>query len=160
MVAALTMAMFAMIAALTYQGTGFFTPLYHIASAIAPGSAMMQSMEGAMAGDSVIFVAGPALLGLLIHLAVGAGYGAVFGAIAHRARLHGGAVVAAALVWGLVVFGASTWIGLPLAAWAFGGGAPIADMAAMVGYPTFIVEHVLYGGVLGGVLAAAPRTRR
>ncbi|MGK2854021.1 MAG: hypothetical protein ACSLE3_07970, partial [Microbacteriaceae bacterium] len=35
--ASLVMAMYAMVAALTYQHTGFFTPLYHIASTLAPG---------------------------------------------------------------------------------------------------------------------------
>ncbi|MFY9918519.1 MAG: hypothetical protein WAL26_09000, partial [Mycobacterium sp.] len=73
--ASVVMAAFAMIAASTYQRTGFFTPLYHIAATLGPGDAMMQSMQGAMAGDSFTFVFGPAVLGTVIHMMVGAVYG-------------------------------------------------------------------------------------
>ena len=152
-VAALVMAGYAMIAALTYQGTGFFTPLYHIAATFLPGDAMMQSMEAAMAGSSFTFLPGPAILGAVIHMAVGAGYGAAFGVLARMLHLHGAALFGGALVWGLVVFAVSAWIGLPVAAALFGGGAPISGMASMVGYPTFVVEHLIFGAVLGGLLA-------
>lgn len=43
----------------------------------------------------------------------------------------------------------SSFIGLPLAAWVFGSGHQITHMATMVGYPTFLAEHVLYGLALG-----------
>jgi len=46
-VAAIAMAMFAMIAAATYQGTGFFTPLYHIGSSLG-GAAPMEAMKASM----------------------------------------------------------------------------------------------------------------
>jgi hypothetical protein len=89
---------------------------------------------------------------------VGAVYGALFGVIAAWARLRGVGLVAAATAWGLVVFAVSTWIALPAAASLFGGGDPIQNMAAMVGYPTFIIEHMMYGAVLGLVLLK-PTTR-
>jgi hypothetical protein len=158
--ASLVMAMYAMIAALTYQHTGFFTPLYHIAAALAPGEAMMQSMQSAMAGNSFTFVFGPAALGAIIHMMVGAAYGAVFGGVARLLRWHGAMLVAAAVAWGLVVFAISAWVGLPLAASLFGGGDPIRNMATMVGYPTFIVEHLLYGAALGLLLVSPLRNRR
>ncbi|MDZ4268708.1 MAG: hypothetical protein U1D00_23980, partial [Mycobacterium sp.] len=44
-IGSLAMAMFAMIAAATYQHTGFFTPLYHIGSLLLDPSTMMASME-------------------------------------------------------------------------------------------------------------------
>ena len=150
--ASLVMAMFAMIAALTYQNTGFFTPLYHIASVLAPGDAMVQSMQSAMAGESFTFLFGPAVLGAGIHMAVGAAYGALFGVIARLLRWHGAVLVGMAVVWGFVVFAVSAWVGLPVAASLFGGGDPISNMASMVGYPTFIAEHLAYGAVLGLLL--------
>ncbi len=52
------------------------------------------------------------------------------------------------------MFALSSWIALPLAAAVLGSGAQIAHMASMVGYPTFIVEHLMFGLVLGLVLRA------
>ena len=158
--ASLVMAMFAMVAAATYQHTGFFTPLYHIAATFAPGDAMMQSMQAAMAGNSFTFLLGPAMLGAVIHMMVGAGYGAVFAVIARLLHWRGAALVGAAVVWGLAVFAVSAWITLPVAASLFGGGDPIRAMAAMVGYPTFIAEHLLFGAALGLLLSGALRNRR
>jgi hypothetical protein len=120
--ASLVMAMYAMIAAWTYQGTGFFTALYHIASVIAAPDTMMQSMEAAMAGTSFTFSLAPALLGAIIHMMVGAVYGAVFGVTAGLLRWRGAILVCAATVRGVVVFVISTWIGSPIAASLFGGG--------------------------------------
>ncbi|MFC4377345.1 hypothetical protein ACFO5K_25000 [Nocardia halotolerans] len=158
-VASLVMAMYAMIAAATYQHTGFFTPLYHIASTFIAPDAMMSSMMAAGSGSTFTFEFGPAVLGAVIHMMVGAMYGAMFAVIARMARLHGVALIVSAVVWGAVVFAVSAWIGLPLAAAIFGGGDPIADMASMVGYPTFLGEHLLFGGALGLLLAARPGTR-
>lgn len=151
-VASLVMAMFAMIAAATFLHSGFFTPLYHIASTFIAPDAMMQSMQATMAGHLFTFIPGPAMIGAFIHMMVGAGYGAVFGLSAGRARLSGAALVGAAIVWGLLVFEVSTWIALPAAAALFGGGDPVRNMAAMVGYGPFIVEHLIYGAALGLLL--------
>jgi hypothetical protein len=155
--ASLVMAMYAMIAAWTYQHTGFFTPLYHIAATFAPPDTMMTSMEAAMAGNPFTFVFGPALLGAMIHMMVGAMYGAIFAVVARFLRWHGVALVAAAMIWGLIVFAISSWIGLPIAAALFGGGDPIRDMASMVGYPTFLLEHLMFGAALGILLLKASR---
>lgn len=155
--ASLVMAMYAMIAAWTYQHTGFFTPLYHIAATFAAPDTMMKSMEAAMAGNSFTFVFGPAVLGAMIHMMVGAMYGAIFAVVARLLRWRGALLVGAAMVWGLIVFAISAWIGLPIAAALFGGGDPIRDMASMVGYPTFIIEHLMFGAALGILLLRASR---
>lgn len=147
--ASMIMAIYAMIAAATYQHSGFFTPLYHIATTFIAPDAMTTSMMRAAEGSTFYFSLGPAVLGAVIHMMVGAMYGAIFGVGTRLAGLRGMAVVGAALVWGVVVFAISAWIGLPIAATVFGGGEPIRTMASMVGYPTFLVEHLLYGGALG-----------
>jgi hypothetical protein len=157
--ASLVMAMYAMIAAWTYQHSGFFTPLYHIAATFAAPDTLMESMQAAMAGDAFTFVFGPAVLGAMIHMMVGAIYGAVFAIGAHLLRWRGVALVGAAIMWGLMVFAVSSWIGLPVAAALFGGGDPIRNMASMVGYPTFILEHLLFGAALGILLLGALRHR-
>ncbi|WP_225443665.1 hypothetical protein [Lolliginicoccus lacisalsi] len=161
-IASLAMAAFAMTAAATYQGVGFFTPLYHIASSVISGDAMMQSMESAMEGNNFVFIVGPAIVGALVHMMVGAGYGIVFAAIAKVAALRGAVLTVAGAVYGFVVFAASAWLLLPLTASILGGGDPIRDMATMVGYPTFIAEHILFGVVLALVLLplAARRAHR
>lgn len=54
LVASVVMGMYVMIASL-YNDTGFFTPLYHIASSIGSTTAMMNSMQAAGSGDSIVF---------------------------------------------------------------------------------------------------------
>ena len=93
-------------------------------------------------------------------MATAASSGAIFAVVARLLRWHGGVLVVAATVWGLIVFAISAWIALPIAAALFDGGNPIRNMASMVGYPTFIVEHLMFGAVLGILLLAASRGRR
>jgi hypothetical protein len=155
--ASLVMALYAMIAGWA-KGAGFFTPLYHIASLWASPNTMMASMEDGMAGNPFHFEFGPAVLGLAIHMMTAATYGAVFGLIVARLRLGTAALTGAGLVWGAAVFALSAFIGLPLAAALFGSGDPIANMAQMAGWGTFIIEHLLYGLVLG-LLVALDRRR-
>ena len=147
--AAIVMAMYAMIAAATYQGTGFFTPLYHIASAVLDPSAMMRSMEAAGGGDTFVFSAGPAVVGVSLHLLTGAFWGAVFGLIVSTGRLRGVAGLIAGIVYGLAVMAVMAFIGLPVIAAVFGGGEPITDMPRLAGWGTFTIEHAIYGTVLG-----------
>lgn len=158
-VASVFMGMYAMVASYL-KDTGFFTPLHHIASLFAPPEAMMESMMGAMEqGDTFVLSAGTAVLGLLIHMMVGAIYGAVFGAaVALVPQLSRAIVTGLGVVWGGVVFLVSAFIGLPLAAAIVGvgdlpDGNPIADMAQMAGWGVFLTEHLLFGLVLGVVVA-------
>src|SRR3990170_4665327 len=88
-VAAIAMAMFAMIAAATYQDTGFFTPMYHIASTFIHPAAMETSMKQAMGGDLYYFSAGPAALGMAIHMMTAVAFGIVFALLVTWAGLHG-----------------------------------------------------------------------
>jgi hypothetical protein len=150
-IAALVMAAFAMIAAATYQATGFSTPLYHIGSAFGSGdaaAAMETSMERA-ATDSYYFTAGPAVLGVEIHLVTGALWGVLFGMLARALRVTRPVVVAAGVSFGFAVMLVMAFVGLPAVASVFDSGPPIRDMASMVGWGTFTVEHVIYGLVLG-----------
>jgi hypothetical protein len=148
-VAAIAMGTFAMIAAATYQGTGFFTPLYHIASSVLDPSTMMRSMEAAARGDAFLFSAGPAVVGLGLHLITGAFWGAIFGLIVATGRLRGIVGLIAGIVYGLVVMLIMALVGLPLVAAIFGGGEPISEMPRLAGWGTFAIEHAIYGAVLG-----------
>lgn len=156
--ASIVMAMYAMGAAWA-KDTGFFTPLYHIASLWAPQDAMMASMQDAMAGNHFHVEVGTAVLGAVIHMMTGAMYGAVFGAIAWRLRVGAALLAGIGLVYGFVVFVLSAYIGLPVAAALFDSGEPIRDMAKMAGWGTFIIEHLLFGLALG-ILVAVARHRR
>jgi hypothetical protein len=162
-VASIPMAMYAMIAAWE-KGAGFFTPLYHIASLIAPDGSMTTSMQKAVAGENFHFALGTAILGTMIHMVAGAGYGAVFELVASRLHLRRGLLAAAGLGYGAIVFAMSAFIGLPLAAAVFGSGDPIRNMAEMAGWGTFAIEHLIFGLVLGlvaGVLGQrATRTAK
>jgi hypothetical protein len=160
LIASIGMAMYAMIAAATYLHNGFFTPMYHIASTVISPDTMMTSMQNAMMGHTFTFSVGPAVLGAIIHMMVGAMYGVVFGVIAAFMRLPGALLVASGLMWGVIAFAVSTWIGLPIAAALFDGGDPVRNMAHIVGYGTFLVEHLIYGTALGIVLLRAGLAKR
>lgn len=152
---AVVMGMYAMIAHLTYKGAGFFTPLYHIAATFTDPKSMEVSMREAMAGRDFYFDAGPATLGLAVHMMTGAAWGALFGLLAvGLTRL--GAVVAG-VVYGAAVLVVMSFVVLPVVADLFGGGPPISDMAEMSGWGTFTVEHLMFGLVTGVVVAAWPR---
>lgn len=155
LIGSLAMAMFAMIAASTYQGTGFFTPLYHIASVFIDPSTMMTSMQQAMGGGSFSFSFGPALVGVVVHMMVGVMYGIVFAFMVKAIKVSGPMLLLAGVIYGAIVFVVSAWVGLPIAASIFSSGDQIADMATMVGYGTFAAEHLLFGLVAAAVLFGA-----
>lgn len=158
-IASVAMGMYAMTAAATYQHTGFFTPLYHIASSVASPSTLMASMQQAATGSTFYFAGGIALLGAMIHMMVGAMYGAAFAVGIRSLNLGQAALVGVGALWGAIVFAMSSWIGLPIAAKLFGSGDQITHMAKMVGYGTFFVEHVMFGLALGIVMALRQRVR-
>jgi len=87
---------------------------------------------------------------MVIHLMTGAVYGMMFAAIARV--LPRRAILPASALYGLAVFATAAWVDLPAAASITGAGDPIANMATMVGYPTFALEHLMYGVALGGFL--------
>ena len=152
-IASLVMAMYAMGASWA-KDTGFFTPLYHIASLWADQDDMMKSMMGNKEdGDAFTFVFDTALLGAVIHLVTGAIYGAIFGLAVAKLPLGAALIAGLGIVYGAIVFAVSAWIGLPLAATVFDAGDPIKNMPEMAGWGTFVIEHLLYGLVLGLLVA-------
>lgn len=162
-VASLPMGIYAMGASFA-KDTGFFTPLHHIASLFAAPDAMMESMAAHQTeGEAFVLTAGVALLGAVIHMMTGAMYGALLGValVAVLARANPGTAVLAGigLGFGALVFAISAFVGLPAAAALFGAGEPIADMASMAGWWTFLVEHLVFGVVAALVAAAALRRR-
>ena len=142
-IGAVSMGAFAMIAAATYQDTGVFTPLYHIASPLIGTDTMMESM------GVTLFRAGPAAVGLAVHLSVGIAFGVLFGSLAWRLALRGVQAVAAGIVYGVAVMLFMAFIGLPITGAVLRGGDMVSDMATLVGWGTFLVEHVIYGLVVG-----------
>jgi uncharacterized membrane protein YagU involved in acid resistance len=147
-VAAMAMAAFAMIDSATGKDAGFWTPLYHIAAPWIGGDEMKTSMDRAMNGEQ-FFTFGPAAAGLATHLAVGAVFGALFGLLARPLGLHGAVALPAGIAYGLAVMVVMGFVGLPIVAEVIGGGEPVSDMAMMVGWGTFAIEHSIYGVVLG-----------
>jgi hypothetical protein len=143
------MAVFAMIASATYHGVGFFTPMYHIASSVISPQTMMTSVGEAQSGNLFYFAAGPATLGLALHLAVGAVFGAVFSLAVAAFRIRGPSLVPAGIVYGGLVLLFTSFVGLPIAAAVFGGGDPIRTMPSLAGWWTFTIEHLMFGAVLG-----------
>ena len=113
----------------------------------------MASMQHAMSGGTFYISLGPSALGAVIHMMIGAMYGAAFGLVVVALRLRGRVLVGAGAMWGVIVFAISSWIALPIAAAVFSSGDQITHMASMVGYGTFLVEHLLFGATLGLVLA-------
>lgn len=152
---AVVMAMYAMVVSATVKDAGFFTPLYHIASVFLEPKTMMTSMAHGADGDAFYLSAGPAVVGLLVHMFTGAGAGAVFGAAVTMRRLSGLTTTILGGVFGLLVLVVNSFVGLPIAAALFDGGDVISDMPKLAGWGTFTVEHVLFGLVLGAVVATA-----
>jgi len=157
-IGSLAMAMYAMIISLDFiKNTGFFTPLYHIASAFISGEAMMSSMTEAMNGNSFHFVLGSAAVGAIVHMMTGATAGAIFGVIISKIHASRVITVVAGTIFGLLVLVVNGFIGLPIISHLFSGGKPISEMAKMVGWGHFTVEHVIFGMVLGIIVAVKLR---
>jgi hypothetical protein len=153
-IGALAMAMYAMIISNSVKHTGFFTPLYHIASSIISGKAMMTSMTEAMHGSSFYFDFGPAVVGAIVHMMTGAIAGAIFAVILSKFRASRAVTVVAGMMFGLFVLAVNGFVGLPIVSHLFGGGKPISDMAKIVGWGHFTVEHLIFGMMLGIIVAA------
>ncbi len=135
-IAGMVMAMYAMLASTTFLGQGLFTPLYGIAAPIVGMGAMTTSMH-----MGVYFTLGPALVGLMVHMMFSAVFGVIFGFIARAVHLHGGIAVLGGMVYGVVVLLLMSFIVLPIV----GAGT----MPSTVGWPSFTLEHLMYGVVLG-----------
>ena len=94
------------------------------------------------------FDAAAVLLGVLCHMAISIGWGALFGAIVYG--LSKGLTVLAGIAWGIVV-----WIGMYYAVLPLVGAG---DFARSVPVSSAIVTHVLFGLVLGIAFLPYQRT--
>src|SRR2546421_11743358 len=89
MLGGILMALFTMLATITYLQMGFFTPMYAIAAPLIG----RQTLLASMAHGGFYFALGPALLGLVIHLMWSAFWGMIFGLIARRLHLTEGVAI-------------------------------------------------------------------
>jgi hypothetical protein len=88
------------------------------------------------------FVLGPVLIGTLLHLAVSAGLGALFGIVTRRwfgLTSEFGTPLLAGLIYGMLIWFVAYFAVLP-----------ILDPSMRAIYaPVFIVQHITYGAVTG-----------
>ena len=136
MIGGVLMAMFTMIATVTYLHMGFFTPMYAMAAPLIGRQTLMTSMTHGL----FYFALGPAVLGLVLHMMGSAFWGIIFGLIARGLHLSGAAAVISGLIYGLVVMLIMAYIVVPIV------GAP--NLLQMVGW-SFLISHLLYGLPLG-----------
>jgi hypothetical protein len=137
---------------------GFLTPLYLVAAPFTGPDEATTSMAAADAGDPLFYAPGAVTLGVLVHLTCSLLFGAVFASLVTRLPVAGPGVVAAGVLYALTVMLGMSFALLPLAADVLGGDAVVADMAARLGWATWIVAHVVYGLVLGRL--SMPQTGR
>jgi len=156
LVGSAAMGLFAMVASATYQGRGFFTPMYHAAFTLDPQT-MVSSLAQAAAGERFYFVRESFLLGMITYVFVGGALGALFGVVARLLHLHGFRALPAGVVYGLAVMGFMTVLVLPWVGSMSGAGRPITHMGDEVGWPTFVSYFAVFGLVLGAWLYVRPQ---
>jgi hypothetical protein len=106
----------------------------------------VKQIAGVVYGTSAIaepgFVAGPVLVGLVIHLIVSMAFGAIFGIVMRR-LLHltsdFGTLVLAGMIYGMFIWMAGYFVVLPI----------INPLLLQSYAPAFIIEHLVYGLVTG-----------
>ncbi len=133
-VAGIAMAMVAMVW-MALAGQGFWKPMDVIASILLGKSAIQ-------AGFQVV----PELLGMMIHLVLSAAFGLVFAFVVARTSWSSGAIVGAALAYGLLLWIVNVVI---IDTLFIPAGLSLAPT------PLMVVVHLVYGLVLG--LIAAPK---
>src|SRR5260370_19186451 len=95
MIGGILMALFTMLATVTYLQMGFFTPLYAFAAPlIGPQPLITSLLQGGF-----YLALGPSLLGRLVLLLWAALWGMIFGLLAHRLHLTGGVSIITGLVY-------------------------------------------------------------
>jgi hypothetical protein len=155
LVGSAVMGLFAMVASATYQGRGFFTPMYHAAFTVDPQT-MVASIAQAAAGERFYFIRESFMVGMITYVFVGGTLGALFGVVARLLRLHGARALAGGVAYGIAVMGVMSLLVLPRVADMSGAGKPIADMGGEVGWPTFVSYFLVFGLVLGGWVYLRP----
>jgi hypothetical protein len=140
------------VASVAWGQAGFFTPFYRIAAVLDP-AAYDISLEEAASGSKFWFEPQTALPGACVHLGLGAFFGLLFGLLWRGdRRASPGATVLAGIAWGLVVAAVMIPV-LRFCGQAVGGGGLIADAPALMGWPTYVAMHLVYGLSLGGIVA-------
>ena len=155
LVASAAMGLFAMVASATYQGRGFFTPMYH-AAFIIDENTMGEAIAKAGAGEPFYFLRETFIFGLVAYVFVGGVFGAVFSGIARRLRPRGPMALLCGVGYGLAVMLVMSYLVLPPAASLFGTGDPIARMGSEVGWPTFVATFAIFGLTLGSWVYLRP----
>ncbi len=133
-VAGIAMAMVAMVW-MMLAGAGFWKPMDLIASILLDKSAIT-------GGFQVV----PELLGMMIHLMLSAVFGLIFAAVAAQTSWSSGAIIAAALAYGLLLWIVNVVI---IDTLFIPAGLSLAPTLLIV------VVHLVYGLVLG--LVTAPK---
>lgn len=135
MLGGILMALFSMIATVTYLQMGFFTPLYAIAAPLIGQSALMTSLrQGGFYLDP-----GPALLGLVVHLLWAGLWGLIFGLLARRLHLTGGVAIISGLIYGVLIMLVMIFIVVPLVR------AP--NLLQLLGSFSFTIANALFYGL-------------
>jgi uncharacterized membrane protein YagU involved in acid resistance len=156
MVAAVALGLFAMVASATYQGRGFFTPMYH-AAFIIDEQTMGTSIAKAASGEPFYFFREAFYFGMIVHVMMGAALGVPFALAAKRLRLRSTRAIAGGLVYGIAAMVFMSLVVLPQAAALFAAGQPISRMADEIGWPTFVAQFAVFGFVLGLWLYLRPQ---
>jgi uncharacterized membrane protein YagU involved in acid resistance len=156
MVAGVSLGLFAMVASATYQGRGFFTPMYH-AAFIIDGQTMGVAIDKAASGEPFYFARETFVFGMIVHVMVGGALGALFALVAKGLRLHGIRAIAGGLVYGIAAMVFMSLVVLPQAAALFAAGQPISRMGDEIGWPTFVAQFAVFGFALGLWLYVRPQ---
>jgi hypothetical protein len=150
------MGLLAMVASATYQGRGFFTPVYHVAFIIDPNT-MGASLAQARAGERFFFAREAFVFGVATHVIVAGILGALFSLVALKLRFAGTRALVGGVIYGLAVMVVMSAVVLPLAASTSGAGDPISRMGSEIGWPTFAALHVIFGLLLGTWIYVRPQ---
>lgn len=146
MVAAIPMGLVAMVIA-AFQDRGFLRPAYQVAYVVA-GDEARRALELTLEDDRFFVEAEMVFFGVILHLAVGGFFGAIFAFVARspafqRQRLLVG------VAYGLAVMVVMSVVVLPLVAVVLDAGDEVSRFPSRIGWPTFLLQHVVYGLMLG-----------
>jgi hypothetical protein len=135
-IAGVIMVIYAMIASATFLGQSWLTPLYGVASPLVGLMPLLLSLR-----QETYFATGPAALGLFIHLFWSALYGLLFALLVSFLHLHNEKAMLGGLVYSLAILVIMNFVVLPIV------GAE--NLPTIIGGPSFLVEHLIFGIVLG-----------
>lgn len=151
--AAMAMAMWTMVAGITFRDFGFFTPIYLMAAPFGGVDEASAALAGGPA-DGFYWATGAALIGAGIHAMNSMVLGVVYGALASLARLRGVLSVVAGMIFAVVVMLLMDWAAAPVTEALFGGGRFVTGLPDIIGWGTWTVAHLVFGAVVGGLWPA------